>query len=169
MELHRINVKTTLLKDNIDETIYLVQLENFVSRVSKNMVCKLAASIYRLKQTSHQWYKKFHEVILSFGFEVNVAEDYVYHKFTGSNYIFLVLYVDDILLSTNDIYMVHETNKFPSPRKFEMKDIGKASFVLGIIIHKWAISKRYLKGLAWKPGDTPVAKGDKFSLNQCPK
>ena len=35
------DVKTTLLNGNIDETIYMVQSENFVSRDPKSMVCKL--------------------------------------------------------------------------------------------------------------------------------
>ena len=58
-----------------------------------------------------------------------------FHKFSGSKYIFLVLYVDDILLVTNDIGMLHETKRFLS-RNFEMKDLGDASFVLGIQIHR---------------------------------
>ena len=64
---------------------------------------------------------------------MNVVDDCVYHKFSGSKYIFLVLYVDDIPLVTNDIGMLHETKRFLS-RNFEMKDLGDASFVLGIEI-----------------------------------
>ncbi|XP_071902585.1 secreted RxLR effector protein 161-like [Coffea arabica] len=66
---------------------------------------------------------------------------------------------------------------------FEMKDFGDASFVLGIQIHRdrsqgvlglslksyiEKVFKRY--GMQnCKSGDTPVAKGDKFTLEQCPK
>lgn len=46
---------------------------------------------------------------------------------------FLVLYVDDILLATNDKGMLHETKRFLS-KHFEMKDLGEASFMLGIEI-----------------------------------
>ena len=135
LELHQMDVKTTFLNGNIDETIYMVQPGNFVSGDLKNMVCKLTKSIYGIKQASHQWYHKFRQVILSFGFEMNLIDDYVYHKFSGSKYIFLVLYVDDILLATNDIGMLHEIKRFLS-RNFEMKDLGDASFVLGIQIHR---------------------------------
>ncbi|RVW17628.1 Retrovirus-related Pol polyprotein from transposon TNT 1-94 [Vitis vinifera] len=99
-----------------------------------------------------------------------------------SKYIFLVLYVDDILLATNDISILHDTKRFLS-KHFEMKDLGDASFVLGIQIHRdrsrgiLGLSQRtYIDKVLQrygmqnsKPGDTPVAKGDKFSLNQCPK
>ena len=70
---------------------------------------------------------------LPHGFEVNIIDECVYRKFSGSKYIFLVLYVDDILLASNDIGLLHETKKFLS-NKFEMKDLGDASFVLGIEI-----------------------------------
>jgi len=135
LELHQIDVKTAFLNDNIDETIYIVQPKSFVLGDPKNMVCKLTKSIYRLKRASCQWYLKFHQVILSFGFEMNLVDDCVYHKFSESKYIFLVLYVDDRLLAANDIGMLHEIKRFLS-RNFEMKDLGDTSFVLGIQIHR---------------------------------
>ncbi|RVW93907.1 Retrovirus-related Pol polyprotein from transposon TNT 1-94 [Vitis vinifera] len=155
LELHQMDVKTAFLNGDIDETIYMVQPENFVSEDSKNMVCKLTKSIYGLKQASRQ---------------------------CGSKYIFLVLYVNDILLATNDISILHDTKRFLS-KHFEMKDLGDASFVLGIQIHRdrsrgiLGLSQRtYIDKVLQrygmqnsKLGDTPVAKGDKFSLNQCPK
>ena len=100
LELHQMDVKSTFLNGDIDETIYIVQPENFVSGEAKKMVCKLKKSIYGLKQASRQWYYKFHQVVMLFDFEMNLADDCIYHKFSGSKYIFLVLYVDDILLAT---------------------------------------------------------------------
>ena len=96
------DVKTDFLNGDIDETIYMVQPKNFVSGDPKNIICKLKKSIYGLKQASRQWYYKFHQVVVSFDFETNVVEDCVYYKFSGSKHIFSILYVDDILLATND-------------------------------------------------------------------
>nr|KYP42479.1 Retrovirus-related Pol polyprotein from transposon TNT 1-94 [Cajanus cajan] len=129
------DVKTMFLNGNIDETIYMMQPENFISKYSKNLICKLKKSIYGLKQASRQWYFKFYHVITSCGFEVNLVDNCIYHKFCGSNYIFMVLDVDDILLASNDIYLLHETNGFLA-KNFEMKDLGNASFALGIQIHQ---------------------------------
>ncbi|KAL6351159.1 hypothetical protein AAG906_031745 [Vitis piasezkii] len=159
LELHQMDVKTVFLNGDIDETIYMVQPENFVSEDSKNMVCKLTKSIYGLKQASRQWYFKFHQIIVSYGFEANLMDE-----------------------STNDVGILHDTKRFLS-KHFEMKDLGDASFVLGIQIHQdrsrgiLGLSQRtYIDKVLQrygmqnsKPGDTPVAKGDKFSLNQCPK
>ena len=49
----------------------------------------------------------------------------------GANIYFLVLYVDDILLASSDIGLMHDTNRF-IVKNFEMKDLGNASFVLGV-------------------------------------
>ncbi|KAJ9535448.1 hypothetical protein OSB04_un001427, partial [Centaurea solstitialis] len=182
LELHHMDVKTAFLNGNIDETIYMTQPENFALGDSKSMVCRLKKSIYGLKQASRQWYLKFHQVITSFGYEVNLVEDCVYHKFSGSSVIFLILYVDDILIATNDLALLHDTKKFLA-KNFEMKDLGDASFVLGIQILRdrsrgiLRLSQRsYIDKvldrfgmLDSKSGDTPIAKGDKFSLKQCPK
>ena len=59
---------------------------------------------------------------------MNLVDDFIYHKFCESKYIFLVLYVDDILLANNDMGLLHDTKRFPS-KNFEMKDFGDASFV----------------------------------------
>ena len=81
----------------------MVQAENFVFGDLKSMVCKLNKFIYGLKQAFHEWYHKFHQVITSNSFEVNLVEDCVYHKFSRSKFIFLILYVDDILLASSNI------------------------------------------------------------------
>ena len=62
------------------------------------MVCKLKKLIYGLKKALRQWYIKFEEVIIRNGCKDN-----------GSIFIFLVLYVDDILLATNDTDLLVET------------------------------------------------------------
>jgi hypothetical protein len=46
---------------------------------------------------------------------------------------FLILYVDDIFLASSDVNLLLEMKKFLSSN-FDMKDLGEASFVLGIEI-----------------------------------
>ena len=82
--------------------------------------------------TSRQWYWKFDQVITSF--EENTVDQCIYLKFSGSKFIILVLYVDDILLASSNIGLLHETKWFLS-NNFEMKDLDDVSFMLGIQIH----------------------------------
>ena len=45
LELHHMDMKIAFLNGDIEETIYMVQLENFESKESKHLVCKLKKSI----------------------------------------------------------------------------------------------------------------------------
>ena len=56
-------------------------------------------------------------------------------KVSGSKYIFMVLYVDDILLTSNDTDLLVETKQLLFSH-FDMNDLGEASYVLSIqILH----------------------------------
>jgi hypothetical protein len=67
------------------------------------MVCKLQRSIYGLRQASRSWNIRFDETIKQFGFEQNLDEPCLYKKCQDKIVIFLVLYVDDIMLIGNDV------------------------------------------------------------------
>ena len=82
---------------------------------------------------SKQCYLKFNDTITSFGFKENIVDRCIYLKVSGSKFIFLILYVDDILLATNVLGLLSETNKFLS-NNFEIKDMGEAYYVIGIEI-----------------------------------
>ena len=43
--------------------------------------------------------------------------------------------MDDILLASSDLGLLHETKRMLS-KNFDMKDLGEASFILGIEIHR---------------------------------
>jgi len=133
LELHQMDVKTAFLNGDLEEEVYMKQPEGFDDNTRK--ACKLNKSIYGLKQASRQWYIKFHKVITSFGLIDNFVDQCIYLKVSGSKVIFLVLYVDDILLASNDLGFLHETKQFLS-QNFEMKDLGEASYVIGIEIHR---------------------------------
>ena len=135
MELHQMDVKTTFLNGDLEEEVYMKQPEGFITNGNDHIVCKLKKSIYGLKQASHQWYLKFHDVISSFGFIENFMDQCIYHKVNGSKIIFLVLYLDDILLASNDLGLLHEVKRFLS-QQFDMKDMSEASYVIGIKIER---------------------------------
>ena len=66
------------------------------------MVCNLKKSIYGLKQASQPWYIKFTVTITSFGLQEIIVNRCIYQKIYWSKFIFLVLYVDDVLIGGND-------------------------------------------------------------------
>ena len=72
---------------------------------------------------------------MKFGFKENEEDNFIYVKFRSGKFIFLILYVDDILHNSSDVGLLLETKKFLSSN-FDMKDLGEASFILGIEIHR---------------------------------
>jgi hypothetical protein len=69
------------------------------------------------------------------GFMKNIEEPCVYKKVSRSTVVFLVLYVDEILLIRNDILMM-EVVKSSLRKSFSMKDLGEAAYILGIKIYR---------------------------------
>ena len=111
LELHQMDVKTAFLNGDLEK------------------------SIYGFKKASRQWYFKFNDTIASFGFKENIIDRCIYLKVSGSKVIFLIMYVDDILLEPNNLGLLYETKKFLSSN-FEIIDVGEASYVIGIEIFR---------------------------------
>jgi hypothetical protein len=135
LELHQKDVKTTFLNEDLLENVYMAQPKGFTVKEKEHIGCHLRKSIYRLKQASTQWYLKFDKTIRSFDFKENEEDNCIYAKFGSGNFIFLILYVDNILLASSDVSLLLETKRFLSSN-FGMKDLGEVSFVLGIEIHR---------------------------------
>ena len=117
-------VKTAFLNGNLDEYVYMIQPEGFVDPTNTGNICKLQKFIYGLKQASQSWNIRFDEVVKGFDFIKNEEEACVYKKESGSSVVFLILYVDDILLIGNDIPML-ESVKTSLKNSFSMKDLGR--------------------------------------------
>ena len=105
-EIWQMDVKTAFLNGYLEEDLYMTQPEGFEDLNNVGKVCKLKKSIYGLKQASMSWNFWFDEKIKEFNFIRCEEDPCVYKKFSGSKVVFLVLYVDDILLIRNNIPML---------------------------------------------------------------
>ena len=111
------------------------QPEGFAVKGKKELVCRLKNSLYVLKQSPRMWCQKFDTYIRGLGFTRRKYDHCVYFKLIGDHVIYLVLYVDDMLLVGNDneIILDLKTQLFS---KFNMKDIGVANYILGMEIKR---------------------------------
>ncbi|KAM2605233.1 hypothetical protein TB2_034053 [Malus domestica] len=134
-EIWQMDMKTAFLNGYLEEELYMTQPEGFVSKSEKTKVCKLQRSIYGLKQASMSWNIRFDTEIKTFGFTQNEDDNCVYKKVVGEEVVFLVLYVDDILLFGNDTAILSSVKVWLS-KTFHMKDLGDASYVLGIKLYR---------------------------------
>ena len=158
------------------------QPQGFFVKSQECKICKLKRSIYGLKQFSRQWNFKFHQVVVSYGFKIVEEDHCVYVKRSKDDFTILSLYVDDILFVANSKEFV-KIVKDMLYSKFDMKDMDKAAYILGVKIFEdrskklLALSQEpYIKKILeifnivnCKPIDTPIVKGQFFNLDTCPK
>jgi hypothetical protein len=125
------DVKTAFLNGELEEDIYMGQLDGFIANGQEGKVCKLLKSLYGLKQAPKQWHEKFDKTLTSAGFVVNEDDSCVYYWYGGGEGVILCLYVDDILIFGSSLKVIEEMKKFLSSN-FEMKDLGEADVILNI-------------------------------------
>ena len=176
------DVKTTFLNGELNEKIYLDQPEGFIVKGSEHKVCRLIKSIYGFKQYSRQWNIRFHKAVISYGFTMIDEDHCVYMKCSGSKFVIITLYVDDILIAERDLSYVNQIKQWLS-FNFEMKDMGETVYILEIKILRdrskrlLALSQEtyinnvleyfYMKDC--RPIDTLMAKNEILTKDMCPK
>ena len=111
------------------------QPEGFAVKGKKELVFKLKKSLYGLKQSPRMWYQKFDTFIWGLGLPRSKADHCVYSKLIGDHVIYLVFFVDDMLLVGNDKEIIQDL-KTQLSSKFNMKDLGAANYILGMEIKR---------------------------------
>ncbi|WJX42094.1 hypothetical protein P8452_29365 [Trifolium repens] len=181
LELEQMDVKTAFLHGELEETIYMQQPESFVEDNSK--VCLLKKSLYGLKQSPRQWYRRFDDFLLKTGFVRSNYDSCVYMMKKDEKIIlYLLLYVDDILIASSDKHEIQQL-KVKLNGEFEMKDLGNAKKILGMDIVRdrskgvlFLSQHDYLKKVVErfrmsdsKVVNTPLGHHSKLSIKQCPQ
>ena len=136
LELIQLDVKTAFLHGDLTKEIYMEQQQGFVASIQEHLVYRLKKSLYGLKQTPRQWYKKFDDFIQSVGFSKSDEDHCLFTNTTqDGSPIFLIIYVDDMLLSGRH---AGELTKlvWKLQLKFSMKDLGPARHTLGMKISR---------------------------------
>ena len=73
--------------------------------------------------------------MLKDAFTMMEKDNCMYIKCSNIRFIIMSLHVDDILIARNEKKLIDVTNKWLS-WNFKMKDMGEASYVLGVKIFK---------------------------------
>lgn len=96
-------------------------------------VCRLNKAIYGLRQAGRRWYAKLDETLRNIGLTPANADPCVYVD--SGKLTFILVYVDDILVVSNDIQRENQI-KEKLARSLKIKDLGEAKYCLGFEIRR---------------------------------
>lgn len=106
--LHQLDVKNAFLHGYLTEEVYMSQPGGFEDNKNPNLVCKLHKSLYGLKQAPRAWNERFTNFLPSIGFTSSYADPSLFVKVSGKTKIYLLLYVDDIIITGNSEMLITE-------------------------------------------------------------
>ena len=128
------DVKCAFLNGDINEVIYMQQLEFFLS--NPYLVCRLKKSLHGLKQAPKAWYAKIDGFLLSLSFVRCKFDPNVYLKLIHGSLKIIVLYVDELLItgiSKKEISSLKDAMN----HAFSMTNLGLLRQFLGLEIAQY--------------------------------
>ncbi|CAM8932740.1 unnamed protein product [Rhodiola kirilowii] len=178
--VYQLDVNNAFLHGDLEEEVYMRLPTGFYQKEkSKGQVCKLLKSIYGLKQASRQWFAKFSEALLEFGFHKSMNDYSLFTLVRGTDFIILLVYVDDVILTGTSQSIIDEIKRYIH-QKFQIKDLGALKYFLGLEVARshtgiFLNQRKYVLELLednnlteCKPSRTPMDIKHKLSLSQAP-
>jgi len=129
-EIHQADVSNAYISAELAEEVYMAQPEGYSAG---NKVCRLRRSLYGLKQSGRAWYQKLDSTLLKHGFQRTTADPSLYRRGNGANASYIAIYVDDIIYACPNSTVMQEI-KDTLHEEFNMKDLGKIHYILGMQI-----------------------------------
>lgn len=100
--IHQLDVQNAFLHDDLHEVVYMEPPPG-LCRQGENLVCQLNKSLHGLKQASRNWFSTFSETIQKVDYQQSKVEYSLFTKAQGTSFTAVLIYVDGILLTGNNL------------------------------------------------------------------
>jgi hypothetical protein len=100
-----------------------------------DLICCLRKSLYGFKQAPRAWYSRFATYLTTMGFIEAKSDTSLFIFRHGSDTVYLLLYVDDIILTASSTELLRHTIS-ALQREFVMKELGPLHHFLGITVER---------------------------------
>jgi histone deacetylase 1/2 len=150
------------------------QPPGYEDKSKPHYLCKLDKALYGLKQAPRAWYSRLSMKLQSLGFRASRADISLFYYRKGNITIFLLIYVDDIIVASSSEKATHALLA-DLKSEFALKDLGELHYFLGIEVKKTRdgillSQEKYISdvlkraGMAGcKPVNTPMSTTEKLS------
>ena len=122
------DVSTVYLNRELEEKLYLQPPEGVP--IQPGYCCGLCHSLYGLKQAGWTWNKTLDKRLGELGFTCLDTETCLYVLWKSKDVCFLIVYVDDLLLTPSSRSYMNSMKEMLSS-SFKMYDLGEAKYLLG--------------------------------------
>lgn len=130
--LFQLEVKFAFLHGPLEEEVYIQQPPGFICKGKEHYVYRLRKALYGLRQAPKAWNKRIDAFLLKLGFTRCVVEHGVYVRRGEEDALLIIcLYVDNLLITGSNPVHINGLKKLMQS-EFEMTDLGKLSYFLGM-------------------------------------
>jgi len=136
LDIDQMDVSTAFLYADLKQENYMRCPPGYPEfQDGRPLVWKLVKSIYGLHQASREWYHCIKSHLESIGYKASESAVCLFHKVDPETkkMSFVLVYVDDLMIATSDQRVMTDV-KDKLKKKFTMKDLGKAKWLLKIRI-----------------------------------
>ena len=134
-DIQQVDVNKAFLNGVLQEVVYMNQPIGFVNATKLDHVWKLQKALYGLKQAPRAWFGKLKQALLSWGFKGSVSDSSLFVFDHKGDMIFLLVYVDDILITGNNPTFIKKVMKDLN-KTFAFKTLGSVGYFLGFEVHR---------------------------------
>eukprot|EP00253_Pinus_taeda_P002353 PITA_02353 len=106
-KVHQMDVKSAFLNGDLQGEVYMMQPPGFKVVSQEQKVCRLVKALYGLKQAPRAWYMKIDQYLTNHGFQRSPSDANLYIKHTGDDILFLVVYVNDLIITGSSTQLIH--------------------------------------------------------------